>query len=316
MQAAVLHHLGEVPRFESFADPAVLVGEVLVRVAAAAIKPLDLVIAGGRHHRSPLTLPSVCGTDGVGYMETGERVYFTGMRAPFGAMATFAPAQCVAMIPDDIDNLTAAAIVSPALAVWLPLRWRADVRPGETVLIVGATGALGRMAVQAARSLGAGRVIAAGRRQDVLARLGADAIIDLRLPPTSLHEAFASHAVDGIDVVIDFVWGPIAEVLIAALTTSVGHGQRGVRMVSTGDMAGDMIALSGASLRDSPVALMGSGPGNGPSSRELESMIETILKHAADGALRIDADMVPLADVAQVWERAAGRERPIVLKVG
>lgn len=316
MQAAVLHQLGEVPRFEAFADPPVEAGDVLVRVAAAAIKPIDLVMASGRHHLSPLILPAVCGTDGVGYLDTGERVYFAGMRAPFGAMAQYASASCVAMIPDEVDNLTAAAIVGPALAAWLPLRWRADVKPDETILIVGASGMQGRMAVQAARVLGAGRVIAAGHRQDVLARLGADATVDLRLPPTALHEAFASHAVQGIDVVVDFVWGSVAEVLIGALTASASRSQRGVRMVSAGEVAGDLIVLPGASLRDSRIELMGSGPANGPMPDELEDMIERILKHSAAGAFSIETEMVPLAEVGRAWERAPGRERPLVLRVG
>lgn len=318
MLAAVLHRLGDVPRLDAFAEPALAPGEVRVRVAAATIKPLDVAIARGHHHRSPLVLPAICGTDGVGYLDTGERVYFTGVRAPYGAMATFAPAQCVAMIPDDVDNVTAAVVVDRALMAWLPLRWRARVQPGETVLVVGATGLLGRMTVQAARLLGAGRVIAAGRKTSELEALGADGVIDLRLPPTQLHAAFASHAAGGIDVVIDFIWGPISEVLIAALSMTSGHGERGVRIVSTGEVTEGPIELAGAHLRDSPVLLMGNGPGNRPSPRELEAMIEEILGHAAGGAFRADAELLLLADIAQAWERARACEkaRAVVVRVG
>lgn len=316
MLAAVLHQLGEVPRLDAFAEPVPGAGEVLVRVAAAMIKPLDLAIARGHHYRSPLVLPAVCGTDGVGYLDTGERVYFTGVRAPYGALATFAPAQCVAMIPDEVDNLTAAVLVDRALMAWLPLQWRARVQPGETVLVVGATGLLGRMTVQAARLLGAARVIVAGRKPSEMAEMGADAMIDLRLPPTHLHEAFGVHAAGGIDVVIDFIWGPISEVLIAALTMTSVPGERGVRIVSTGEPREDPIALTGAHLRDAPVLLMGNGPGHRPSSRELEAMIEEILGHAATGALRADAEMLLLSDIERAWERARTRERPVVVRVG
>lgn len=318
MLAAVLDRLGDVPRLDTFAEPVAGADEVLVRVAMATIKPLDVAIARGHHHRSPLTLPAICGTDGVGYLDTGERVYFTGVRAPYGAMAALAPAQCVAMIPDEVDNVTAAVVVDRALTAWLPMRWRARIQPGETVLVVGASGLLGQMTVRAARLLGAGRVIVAGRKTAELEALGADGVIDLRLPPTQLHAAFASHAVGGIDVVVDFIWGPISEVLIAALSMTSAPGERGVRIVSTGEVTEGPIELAGAHLRDAPVQLMGNGPGNRPSARELEAMIEEILGHAASGALRAEAEVMLLADIAEAWERARTREggRAVVVRVG
>lgn len=318
MLAAVIHRLGDLPRLDTFAEPVAGADEVLVRVAAAAIKPHDLALARGHHHCSPLVLPAICGTDGVGYLDTGERVYFSGVRAPYGALAALAPARCVAMIPDDVDNVTAAAIVDRALMAWLPLRWRARIAPGETVLVVGASGPLGQMTVRAARLLGAARVVVAGRGTAELEALGADAVIDLRLPPTHLHEAFASHAVGGIDVVVDFIWGPISEVLIAALSVTSDPGERGVRIVSTGELMEGPIELAGAHLRDAPIQLMGDGPGNRPSLRELETMIEEILGHVATGALRADAEVMPLTDIADAWARAqaSDRERAVVVRVG
>ncbi len=206
MQAVVQHHLGEVPRFTTFHDPEPRAGEVIVRVGAALVRPSDLAIARGQHPRTPLELPYVCGRDGVGYLSDGQRVYYRASRSPFGAMAESVPAEWVVPVPEGVDTAMAAALTGPALTAWLPLAVRADMAPGETVLVLGASGVVGQLAVQAARLQGAGRIIAAGHRIDLLNMLGADALIDLGQAPSALQHAFATYAADGIDVVIDFVW--------------------------------------------------------------------------------------------------------------
>ena len=165
MQAAVLHKLGSAPRFEQFENPVAGDGEVLVKVLAASLKNIDKGMAGGGHYASFRDLPVVCGVDGVGTLESGERVFFGGSRRPFGTMAekTVAPRAFCFRLPDELDDATAAALPNPAASSWLPLKWRAGLKPGETVLVLGATGAAGKLAVQIAKILGAGRVIAAGR---------------------------------------------------------------------------------------------------------------------------------------------------------
>lgn len=319
MRAAVLEALGGTPRLDGFAEPSVVGNETLVRVAAAALKPLDRAIAAGTHYSSPRVLPIVCGTDGAGVLPDGTPVYFAVDRRPYGAMAEQAPATWTVPLPTGLDPALAAAIVNPALAAWLPLQWRAALRPGETVVVLGATGAAGRMAVRAARLLGAGRVVAAGRRQDVLATLGADATIDLRLDSAALRDAFAAEAARGIGVVVDYVWGPAAEALIAVLVQgdlgAAGGAEAGVRLVSVGAMAAPDIALPSAALRGSRLTILGSGTGNFPPRARLRAAVAEILAHARSGAIGLAVERVPLDEVAAAWGRPGDPDRRLVLTV-
>src|SRR5215470_4165531 len=223
MKAAVLHALGESPRFEDFADPQPIEDEVLVHVKAASLKNVDKMMASGSHYDRLPHLPCVCGVDGVGLLDDGTRVYCGGARPPYGMMAertVVSRAWCLP-VPEKLDDVTAAALPNPALSAWLSLAWRAQLRAGETVLILGATGVAGQLAVQIARHLGAGRVVAAGRNRRVFARLpalGADAIVPLDLPDQELTAAFVREAgPNGYDVVLDYVWGRPTEVLLGAL---------------------------------------------------------------------------------------------------
>ena len=317
MQAVVLHHLGDIPRFESFPDPDTTHCERLVGVSAAAIHAIDRQAAAGRHASSPLALPVVCGVDGVGHTAGGERVYFSATRRPFGAMAEFAPADWVVPLPDGLPGEFAAALVRPALMAWLPLAHRAELEPGETVMVLGATTAAGRMAVQAARLLGAKRIIAAGHRQEALATLEADATIDLRMPRASLEHTLAAYVEEGIDVILDYIWGEPVEVLAAALVRSdhvvPSPDDRGVRLDSVAERPGGDIVLPAQALRDSRLRLMGYGPSSYPPLDYVKAYVEDILMYALDGDLRLDVETKPMAEVAEAWERAGRQDRRIVL---
>src|SRR5437867_3405130 len=197
MDAAVLRTIGKPPRLEQFPEPIPGEGEVLVLVRAAALKPVEKQLASGTHYASPTELPVVCGVDGVGYLDDGTRVFFGGPRFPFGAMAertVVARSRCFE-IPEALDDATAAALANPGVSAWLTLTWRAKLAPGETVLVLGATGVTGKLAVEIAKLLGAGRVVAAGRNEQVLNTLrehGADATIRLDIP--DLAEVYATEA--------------------------------------------------------------------------------------------------------------------------
>src|SRR5271170_541247 len=212
MNAAVLRSLGQPPRCESFPDPVPGEGEVLVEVRAAALKPIDRQMASGAHYASFRNLPVIPGTDGVGLLPDGTRVFFPLARAPYGAMAqrTVIAQPRYFPIPDAIDNDTAASVMNPGLSAWGALAWRAQLAAGETVLILGATGVTGKLAIQTAKLLGAKRVIAAGRNPRILPSLhdlGADAVISLDQPREKLTEAFVREAGEsGFDVVLDYVW--------------------------------------------------------------------------------------------------------------
>lgn len=317
MQAVVQHHLGEAPRFTTFHDPEPQDGEVIVRAGAAWIRPTDLAISRGHHARTPLALPHVCGRDGIGYLSDGQRVYYRACRAPFGAMAEAVPADWVVPVPEGIDTTMAAALTGPALTAWMPLAVRADMAPGETVLVLGASGSVGRLAVQAARLQGAGRIIAAAHRVDLLAMLGADALIDLGQPPSMLQHAFATYAADGIDVVLDFVWGETLELLLAALIEMGGEplldGDRGIRVVSVADRGAGSLMIAPTALRDSRVAMLGCGPANHPPGEELTLMLEEIFACMRDGDLVLEADRMPMSEANAAWRLAAEYDRRIVL---
>src|ERR1700757_1735782 len=195
MKAAGLHTLGSAPRFEQFPDPEPDENEVIVHVRAAALKPVDKQIADGSHYSSPRELPVVCGIDGVGLLDDGTRVFFGGPRRPYGAMAELAVVrrtQCFP-VPEGLSDDVAAAVPNPGVSAWLSLKWRARLLPGETGLILGATGVPGQPAVQVAKLLGAQRVIAAGRNKQVLDALGsrgADAVISLDDSEANVTAAF------------------------------------------------------------------------------------------------------------------------------
>src|ERR1700687_1842124 len=174
MKAAVLHTLVRAPRFEEFAEPTAGNDEAVVRVRAASLKAVDRQMANGSHYASPRQLPVVCGTDGVGELEDGTRVFFGGPKRPYGAMAerTVVPPRAFCFPgPSVIDDDTAAALPNTGVSAWLSLGHRAKLAPGETALILGATGVTGQLAVQIAKVLGAKRVIGAGRNERALGRL-------------------------------------------------------------------------------------------------------------------------------------------------
>lgn len=318
VKAAVVTALGSAPLFAEFDKPAVRGSERLVRVEVAAIKQLERGIVAGTHYSSPKNLPIVPGVDGVGRLDDGSRVYFMVQRRPFGAMAEYAPSAWTVPVPDDLDAAYAAAVVNPALAAWLPLASRGRLQKGETVLILGASGTAGRMAVRAARLLGAGRVVACGRRQDVLASLGADATIDLTLDPDKLGTTFAAVVAQKIGVIVDYVWGPPAAALIGAIMRPDLHADTEdaeIRYVSVGAMAGASIPLPSTVLRGSRLTIMGSGTGNFPPQPELEAIIAEIFRHAAAGRLPINLVRFDLAQVAEAWAPQADPDERRVLRV-
>src|SRR5215475_8061448 len=199
MKAAVLRTPGNPPHYEDFPDPQPGQDEVIVHVKAASLKNIDKAMASGSHYDSHRELPVVCGVDGVGVLDDGTRVFCGGSRPPYGMMAeqtVLSRAWCLP-VPDGVDDNTAAALPNPALSSWLPLVWRAQLQPGETVLVLGATGVAGKLALQIAKHLGAGRVVAAGRNEHVLETLpdlGADATIDLGQSDQELTAAFRREA--------------------------------------------------------------------------------------------------------------------------
>jgi NADPH:quinone reductase-like Zn-dependent oxidoreductase len=316
MQAAVVEALGQPPRYKEFPDPVARAGEVVVQLRAAGLHPIVKAMASGTSYLSTAEVPMVPGVDGVGTLVGGSRVYFAFVRKPWGTMAehAVAPRQMCIQVPASLDDLQAAAIANPGMSAWLSLKDRAGVTAGETVLVLGATGVAGRLALQVARYLGARRVIAAGRNVAAIATGDTDGIIALDEPEGAVREAFAVEAASGIDVVIDYLWGRPTELLLEALAKGFrASATRRTRLVEVGESAGKAITLPGATLRSVDLSITGSGFGAVPMERVLAA-IPTLFSLAAAGSLKVAVEPAPLADVETAWSRVE-KGRRIVFTV-
>ena len=321
MNAAVLHTLNQPPHFAQFPEPVAEESEMIVHVRAAALKPIDKQMASGKHYAAYGKLPVVCGTDGVGLFDDGTRVFFGGSRPPYGSMAertVVSRSRCFP-IPDEVNDDIAAAVVNPGLSAWGALVWRAQLAPGETVLILGATGVTGRLAIQTAKLLGAGRVVAAGRNEQVLNTLhdlGADTTIHLGKPGQDLTEAFVREAGDsGFDVIIDYLWGPTTEALLAAIARrDLEPASSRVRLVEVGESAGPTISLAAAVLRSSRLEILGAGSGNAAASPEMWiEAVRQLMSNIGCGRLRIDTVRVPLGEVEIAWHQEQQGRRAVII---
>jgi NADPH2:quinone reductase len=294
-------------------------GEVVVEVRAAALKPVDRQMASGSHYAAARKLPAVCGTDGVGRLEDGRRVFFAGPQGGTMAERVAIPKMRCMTLPDAIDDVTAAAVFNPGLAAWGALAWRAQLAAGESVLILGATGVTGKLAVQMAKLLGAGRVVAAGRNEAVLSTLstlGADATIRIGESRTDLTADFVHELGEGgFDVVLDFLWGTPAETLLAAMTRNdFDAAPTRTRWVQVGESAGKTISLPAAALRSTRLEMLGSGSGSANASREMwMEAIGKLLANVASGKIRIETETRPLAGVQEAWEREVHGRRVVLV---
>jgi NADPH2:quinone reductase len=300
MRAAVVEQYGT-PVAGTFAEPVAGEGQAVVAVAAAGVNPVDLARAAGTFYAGRQPLPFVAGGEGVGTLPDGRRVYFDRPVAPFGAIAERAlvPLTATIDVPEGLDDGIAVALGVAGLAAWLPLSWRADLRAGETVLVLGATGVLGLIAVQAAKLLGAGRVVAAGRDAEALARAaahGADATVQLGdTAGEDLTAAFRDAAGGDLDVVIDPLWGAPA----AAALGAVAHGGR---LIQIGQSAGATAELPSAAIRGTLAEIRGHTNTLAPQAVK-EAAYRTLAEHALAGRLSVEVERVPLERVADAWER-------------
>ncbi|HIE0193980.1 TPA: quinone oxidoreductase family protein [Klebsiella aerogenes] len=311
MKAAVVFDLNEGPIWADFTEPQPAAGYTLIDVRAAAISHVVKGRASGRHYSFDGTLPFVVGIDGVGMTSDGQRVYFAFPSAPFGSMAQRAPValQNCLPLPDALDDISAAAMANPGMSAWAALVKRAQFQAGETVLINGATGSAGQLAVQIARYLGAKKIIATGRNTQALAALAADECIDLTADEQTLNAQFAAASAGQIDVVVDYLWGRSAEWLLPMLAKYT-PGDKPVRYVQVGSLAGADIALNGAVLRAAPLQLMGSGIGSLTMPQLLAATGE-MLQAAVPGHFTIATTPLPLRDVAAAWPRDNSQKRTV-----
>jgi len=306
MNAAVVESFDRPPRYTTFADPTPADGELLITVTAAGLHPIVKALAKGSHYGSTGELPFIPGVDGVGRKPDGTRVLFGSTHPPYGTLAerSVAYAAICTPVPDALDDTTVAAMMNPGMSAWAALEHRAQFVAGESVLILGATGVAGHMAVQIARRFGAKRIVAAGRDPQALEEtraLGADATISLQQDREALVTAFRAELANRIDVVLDYVWGAPAEGLLAAIVQKgLDHDAGRIRYIQIGNSAGPEITLSAAALRSSGLELLGSGFGS-VTMDKLFASLRGILAAAVKEPFQMRLTTAPLRDVEKLW---------------
>lgn len=314
MKAAIVAGPGQMPVFGDFKEPVASADDIRIAVTAAALSPVVRSRASGAHYSSSGRFPFVAGIDGVGRLDDGSRVYFVLPQAPYGSMAqrTVVPAaQCLAL-PDALDDVSAAAIANPGMSSWAAYVERARLENGETVLVNGAAGAAGRLAVQIAKHLGAKKVIATARNAAALASvaaLGADVTIPLVENHADLESRFKEQFAQGVDVVVDYLWGKSAQCLLIAAAKAAADAVP-IRFVQIGSASGPDITLPSAVLRSSAIELMGSGIGSIPLDRLLRC-IGALLQATVPSGLKIAARAVPLAQLEQAWHSDDNTRRTV-----
>ena len=317
MHAAVVRSFDAPPRFDTFETPQP-VGEhqILVDVLAAGLHPRVRSGANGSHYTADGVLPLIPGIDAVGRTAEGELLYFV---APDDAPGTMAEQAVVdrrraVALPTGTDPVAVAAAMNPGLSSWVALRRRVELRPGARVLVLGATGSAGQLAVQIAKHLGAGQVVAAGRdpeRLALLAGLGADETVSLLGDPEQVADHLGRTSADA-DVVIDYLWGPAAEAAIPALLTARSERSRPLAWIQIGSMAGAEITLPSARLRAANLQIMGSGQGS-VSTAGIIAELPALAAEITSGALAVDPLPLPLAEVERAWSTPTDPGQRIVL---
>jgi NADPH:quinone reductase-like Zn-dependent oxidoreductase len=315
MRAAVVTSFGTPPVCQDFPTPTPQAPqEVLVDVIAAGLHPRVRSQADGSHYTNSGELPVVPGIDGVGRAPDGTLRYFILPETTMGAMAeqTIVDLRRSVVLPSHSDPVLIAAAMNPAMSSWIALRRRVTFRPGQRVLILGATGNAGRMAVQVAKHLGASQVIGAGRQPERLAALtdlGADATVSLDGPTADVAQHLGQAARD-VDVVVDYLWGhPTADAMAAAVMNRTNLRQP-LTWIEIGSVAGPTAAVPSAALRAVPLQIVGSGQGSVP-ARDILAELPELAAEITSGTFQIAARPVPLADIETAW-KDTDRQRIVI----
>lgn len=311
MKAAVVTAFDTAPEYTDFPVPQPAgPQDMLVEVLAAGLHPRVRSQADGTHYTSTDALPLVPGIDGVGRGSDGTLRYFVLGDTTAGSMAeqTVIDTRRSVVLPEDTDPVTLAAAMNPAMSAWLALRRRISFQAGQRVLVLGATGSAGRLAVQVAKLLGASSVIAAGRssaRLAALPALGATATVELADP--GLGEQAAE-----VDVVLDYLWGDPAARAMAALIT--GRADRGAPLtwIQIGSVAGSTAPIPSAALRAANLQIVGSGQGS-ISTRDIVAELPALAAALTAGRLDAAGHAVPLREVTAAWAAGDGTDRTVLV---
>ncbi len=314
MRAAVVTAFDKPPAYREIPAPTPQTpDEILVDVIAAGLHPRVRSQADGSHYTSTGDLPLVPGIDGVGRGADGKLRYFVLPDTTMGAMAerTVVDRRRSITLPDGADPVLVAAATNPVMSSWIALRRRIEFQPGQTVLVLGATGSSGRIAVQVAKHLGAKRVIGAGRNAERLAaltELGADDTVQLS---TATAASDLARAAGDVDVVIDYLWGPPTVDAMVAVVSNRSDAGKPLAWIEIGSVAGGTAAIPSAALRAARLQIVGSGQGSVP-TRDIMTELPSLVAEIASGAFDIDFRAVPLADVEAAWSDTGATQRIVI----
>ena len=321
MKAAVIYRHGEMPQYTELPEPVKKNdNEILITVKAAAIKHFDKGRSAGTHYATTKDKANatVIGGDGVGLLPDGNRVFALGVSGMIAEKAVIEKSRMI-KLPEGIDDAIAAALPNAVAGSAMALRFRAGMQPGETVLINGATGFTGKIAVQVAKHYGAKRIIVTGRNEETLKSLlalGADEIITLKQHDVKfMAQLKAIHQNTPIDIIIDYLWGHTAALILAALKGDGAFTHR-VRFVAVGAVTGDNIQLSAENLRSVDLQLSGSGLGSWTRAETTElfsGILPEMFVLAAEGRLKVDIENVLLEDIGKLWDKEVPNGKRLVV---
>ncbi|MGO1259731.1 MAG: NAD-dependent epimerase/dehydratase family protein [Brachybacterium tyrofermentans] len=311
MRAITLASADSLPVSTDFPDPDPHSGHETLELVGAGLHQVVRALATGAHYGSSHEYPLVPGVDAVARTGGGHLVYAAGTRSPWGTMAQRLAPSITLDLPTDADPLAVAAGMNPGMSGWIPLTVHRDERGAlGTVLVLGATGMAGSMAAQAALTLGAQRVIGAGRDAGSLESLREAGVETADLAdPRALEQTLAA----GVpDLVLDYVWGPVAEAAFAALGRGgSGQGAADISYVQIGSLAGAEASVPASLLRSRRLRLSGSGLGSFSTER-LHAELPRLLAHIADGTLPVPYTVYPFGSIEEAWAHT-GRSRAVVV---
>lgn len=323
MKAAVVFEKGSAPQYVDFPEPEISdKNEVLVTVKAASIKNLDKARASGKHYstENEVHQPAIVGSDGVGYLEDGSKVYFFSKKGTVAEKAIANPQMMVA-IPEELDFSIAAALPNAVMGSAMALKFKAGIQPGNVVLVNGATGITGRIAVQAAKVYGAKKIIVTGRNEDslqALRELGADEVVSLQLNDEDFKKKIKEiHNENPIDIIIDYIWGHSVEMVLSAFKGN-GAFTHKTKLVTIGGMSGDTIQLSSQILRATDIRISGSGLGSWTKEESallFSEIIPEMFQAAAEGKIKIETENVDIKNITAAWNSEIQTGKRLVIKI-
>lgn len=317
MKAAVVDSFGSDPVYAEFAEPkAKNTDDILLDVLAAGLHPRVRSQANGSHYTSTDELPLVPGFDGVGRDTEGHLRYFLTPDTTIGSMAekTLINKRKSVILPEDSDVNAVAAAMNPAMSSWIALRRRVKFHAGQNVLILGATGNAGRMAIQVSKLFGANKIIGAARNEELLKdlpSLGATQTVLLSGDQTEVSQQLGKAATD-VDVVIDYLWGDATEKAIIAIVRGRADKHQTLTWIQIGSVAGATAQIPSAALRSSGLTIVGSGQ-RSVSAKDIVAELPDLAKEITKGTFDVSVTPMPLSEVNEAWKQSRTSRKRIVL---